>query len=52
MYISHTAHKMKELINPAKDNYPKMVVSMDDFQGNTRNGIQHIRLIDFLSKDW
>jgi hypothetical protein len=35
-----------------KDNYPKMVVSMDDFLGNTRNGIQHIRLIDFLSKDW
>ena len=30
------------------DNYSKIVVSMDDFQGNSRNGIQHIRLIDFL----
>ena len=30
------------------DNYPKIVVSMDDFHGNSRNGIQHIRLIDFL----
>jgi hypothetical protein len=34
-----------------KDNYPKMVVSMDEFAGNTRNGIQHIYLRDFLSMD-
>ncbi|GHV04523.1 ATPase [Bacteroidia bacterium] len=33
-----------------KDNYPKMVVSMDQFAGNTRNGIQHIYLRDFLSR--
>jgi len=32
-----------------KDNYPKMVVSMDEFAGNTRNGIQHIYLRDFLT---
>lgn len=32
-----------------KDNYPKMVVSMDEFMGNTRNGIQHVYLRDFLS---
>jgi len=32
-----------------KDNYPKMVVSMDEFSGNTHNGIQHIHLRDFLS---
>lgn len=32
-----------------KDNYPKMVVSMDDFTGNTRKGIQHINLRNFLS---
>ncbi|MFZ4413323.1 MAG: ATP-binding protein [Bacteroidales bacterium] len=32
-----------------KDNYPKMVVSMDEFIGNTRKGIQHIYLRDFLS---
>jgi predicted AAA+ superfamily ATPase len=32
-----------------KDNYPKMVVSMDDFRGDSYKGIQHIRLKDFLS---
>ena len=32
-----------------KDNYPKMVISMDDFQGNTRKGIQHYSLKEFLS---
>ncbi len=31
------------------DNYPKMVVSMDEFSGNSRNGIQHFHLRDFLS---
>jgi predicted AAA+ superfamily ATPase len=31
-----------------KDNYPKMVISMDNFSGSSRNGIQHIRLRDFL----
>ena len=30
------------------DNYPKIVVSLDDFQGNSRNGIRHIRLKEFL----
>ena len=39
-------------LEKVKDNYQKMVVSMDDFAGNTRNGIRHIRLIDFLSSDW
>ena len=33
-----------------KDNYPKMVVSMDDIRMNSRNGIRHTRLRDFLSK--
>lgn len=32
-----------------KDNYPKLVVSMDDFSGNTFQGIQHINLREFLS---
>jgi predicted AAA+ superfamily ATPase len=32
-----------------QDNYPKMVVSMDEFAGNTHNGIQHIYLRNFLS---
>jgi len=31
------------------DNYPKIVVSMDEFAGNTRKGIQHRNLKDFLS---
>ena len=30
------------------DNYPKIVVSMDDFRGNSRNGIKHIQLREFL----
>ena len=33
------------------DNYPKMVVSMDEFTGNTRKGIQHINLREFLSSE-
>ena len=33
------------------DNYPKMVISMDEFTGNTRKGIQHINLRDFLSSE-
>ncbi|MDR2562877.1 MAG: ATPase, partial [Prevotellaceae bacterium] len=33
-----------------QDNYPKIVVSMDDFTGNSRNGIQHIYLREFLSR--
>jgi len=32
-----------------QDNYPKMVVSMDDFKGNTHKGIQHYNLLDFLN---
>ena len=32
-----------------KDNYQKIVVSMDEFSGNTRNGIRHISLKNFLS---
>ncbi|MDR2938468.1 MAG: ATP-binding protein [Prevotellaceae bacterium] len=33
-----------------KDNYPKLVVSMDEFRGNTYKGIHHIHVRDFLSK--
>ena len=41
----------REFVNleKIKDNYPKMVVSMDDFTGDSYKGIQHIRLKDFLS---
>ncbi|MDP1615294.1 MAG: hypothetical protein Q8L68_05805 [Methylococcales bacterium] len=34
-----------------KDNYPKMVISMDEFSGDTVNGIQHVNLKDFLSSE-
>ena len=33
------------------DHYPKMVVSLDDFTGNTIEGIRHVNLRDFLSND-
>ena len=35
-----------------KDNYPKYVVSMDEFQGNTYKGIRHLHLREFLNKYW
>jgi predicted AAA+ superfamily ATPase len=34
-----------------KDNYPKYVVSMDEFQGNTYEGIRHLHLREFLTSD-
>jgi predicted AAA+ superfamily ATPase len=35
-----------------KDNYPKMVVSYDDFSGNTSyKGIKHVTLLEFLSAE-
>lgn len=33
-----------------KDNYPKMVVSFDEPIGSRYKGIEHINIIDFLSK--
>jgi predicted AAA+ superfamily ATPase len=33
------------------NNYPKMVVSMDSFAGNTRNGIQHMHIVDFVTRE-
>ena len=30
------------------DNYPKIVVSEDQFDGNTYQGIRHMRIQDFL----
>ena len=35
-----------------KDNYPKYVISMDEFQGNTYQGIRHLHLKEFLSTYW
>lgn len=31
-----------------KDNYPKMVITLDDFTGNSMDGIQHQSLFQFL----
>ena len=50
-YLLHSQNTIdREFGNLEKinDNYPKIVVSMDDFQGNTRNGIRHRQLSDFL----
>lgn len=33
-----------------KDNYPKMVVTLDEFTGNTYEGIQHLTLQHFLNQ--
>ncbi|MDO5523185.1 MAG: ATP-binding protein [Bacteroidia bacterium] len=32
------------------DNYPKIVVTEDNFQGNTHQGIQQVYILDFLTK--
>lgn len=34
------------------DNYPKYVVSMDEFSGNTYKGIRHLNLLEFLNDCW
>lgn len=31
-----------------KDNYPKMLITLDNFEGNTIEGVQHQSLINFL----
>ncbi len=31
-----------------KDNYPKWVISLDEFRGNSIDGVRHIHLRDFL----
>lgn len=34
-----------------QDNYPKYVISTDEYAGGDHRGIQHIKLIDFLAGD-
>ena len=34
-----------------KDNFPKMVVTMDELAGNDYQGIKHIHILDFLQKE-
>ncbi len=53
-YLLHSATIQREFGNllDIRDNYPKYVVSMDEFPGgNSYKGIQHIRLKDFLSRE-
>lgn len=35
-----------------KDNYPKMVVSMDEMTGSKYKGIEQVNIKDFLSRNW
>ena len=35
-----------------KDNYPKMLVTMDEFSGNTHEGIITLDLRNFLTNKW
>jgi len=35
-----------------KDNFPKVVVSMDELIGSQYQGIEHIHIREFLSKHW
>ena len=51
LHAQETVEREFGNLEKIKDNYPKMVVSMDEFSGNTRNGIQHIHLRDFLTMD-
>lgn len=32
-----------------KDNYPKRVITMDPFSGNSFHGIENIHILDFLT---
>lgn len=33
------------------DNYPKIVVSMDEIAGGKYKGIEHVNMVDFLSRE-
>ena len=47
-----TVRREFEAYNAIQDNYPKYVVSMDEFDFS-RNGIKHLNIRDFLtSKEW
>jgi len=35
-----------------KDQYPKYVVTMDNFWKDSINGVEHIHISDFLQKNW
>ena len=45
-----TKEREFSVLENIKDNYPKYVLSMDEFD-MSRNGIKHVNLIEFLAKD-
>lgn len=45
-----TKEREFSVLENIKDNYPKYVLSMDEFD-MSRNGIKHMNLIEFLTKD-
>jgi len=48
LHDSKTVEREFGNLERIKDNYPKFVVSMDEFSGNSRNGIKHFNLLEFL----
>lgn len=52
LYEQSTIDREFGNLEKIKDNYPKLVISMDEFAGNARNGIQQIHLRDFLSMNY
>ena len=47
LHDSKTVEREFGNLEKIKDNYPKMVISMDEFSGNSRNGIKHFNLREF-----
>ena len=45
-----TKEREFSVLENIKDNYPKYVLSVDEFD-MSRNGINHVNLIEFLTKD-
>jgi len=52
LHDSKTIEREFGNLEKIKDNYPKFVVSMDEFSGNSRNGIKHFHLLEFLGNDF
>jgi len=48
--IKKTVQRKFDNLLAVKDNYPRFVVSMGSFTGNSYKGIKPIRLREFLSK--
>lgn len=45
---SSTVQREFGVFSAIKDNYPKYVISMDDFWKENLNGVKHLHIIDFL----